>query len=109
MAAAVRDERDPLAIRGEARMDVQGDTARLRQALRFPSGCGQPIDVAQEVEGDPLAVRGEVDRHPGAFRGGEVDLPHLASGLGHVPGSLCCKQGNQGERFQGHLLESPQR
>ena len=71
------------------------------------------VDVPEEVEGDPAAVRGDVQRHPGAFFGGEVDLAGLAPGEGHVPfvgvvlGLLRGEGGSEdlgGEKSGGHCV-----
>ena len=74
--AAVRDEDDLRAIGAEARLAVEGRAGQER--CRGPALDRQGVEVAQQVEHQSRSVRTDIDRHPGAFAGGEADL---ASGL----------------------------
>ena len=81
----VGDEGDPLAVRREARVVVQGDTRVLRQVLGVAPFCGHAIDVAQEIEDDPLTIRRDIDGEPGSLVRREFDRSGFPAGLGDIP------------------------
>ena len=70
-AAAVAEKSDRLAIGRELRLTVERHSAQ--NALRRSSFDRQRVDVADEIEGDRTAVRGDVERHPRALVGRELD------------------------------------
>src|SRR5690606_24346751 len=70
-AAPVGDEDDALAVRTEARLRVERQAAR--QARGLAARDRQRVEVAQQVEDDRLAVRADVEAHPRAAAGGELD------------------------------------
>ena len=66
-------------------MVVDGDAAVLGERLGVAALSGDSVDVSQEVEDDPAAVGGDVEGHPSALLGREIDLAGLAAGQGGVP------------------------
>ena len=82
-AAPVADEGDPAAVRAEARHHVPRHP--VRQRLRVAAADRQQVEVAQQVEDDPLAVRRHVEAHPGAFGRVDLDLVLVAGRVVHVP------------------------
>jgi hypothetical protein len=75
-AFAIGNEGDPLAVGRKARLAVEGHAA-INQ-LGFAALDRKRVDVAQEFEGESLAIGRGVERKPGAFIGGEG---HFAIGL----------------------------
>src|SRR5204863_110677 len=61
-AGAVAGEGDPFAVRAVARLHVPFDAGGQR--FRFAAADGDAVDVAEEVEGDLLPIRADVDRQP---------------------------------------------
>jgi hypothetical protein len=84
-AGAVTRERDPLSVRRVARLHVPGDAGG--QGLGIASRHRNRVDVAEEVEGDLVAVRTDIERKPRALghinrdvvlrAGRVVDIPLL--------------------------------
>ena len=66
-------------------MVVDRDAAVLREGLGVAALRRDAVDVPDEVENDPAAVGRDVEGHPGALLGGEIDLAGLAAGQGGVP------------------------
>ena len=119
-AAAVGDEGDALAIGREARLmlisEPFGDTSG--RAARD----GHGVDIAEEVEGDRLAVRRDINVHPAAFvdrdrylvryhSGRRVDVPFFGFCVGRRRGCLLsenrCRTGQsrgQGECDARHEI-----
>ena len=85
LSATVGNERDRRAVRREAGVEVHRYAAALGQRNRLAARCRHPVDVSEQVEDDPFAIRGDIDRHPRAFAGGEFDLAGLPARGGDVP------------------------
>ncbi len=93
-AAPVGGEGDAAAVGRIARLHVPGDAAG--DGARLAAADRHDIDVAQQVEDDLLAVRADVDRHPGALgdvqagvmvRAGRVlDIPFRLFGCSRCSG-----------------------
>ena len=63
--APVRGEDDPLPVRAVAGLGVEGHA--VGQAPRLPALDGHLVEIAQQVEDDPLAARMHINRHPRAL------------------------------------------
>ena len=85
LTPAVRDEGDRRPIGREARVIVDGHAAVLGKDRRLSPRDGESVDVAQQVEHEPLAARLEVDGNPRPLVRREIDLAGLATRRGHVP------------------------
>ena len=82
----VADEGDRRPVGRIPGMVVGGDPRPAGEQLGLAARVRRDaVDVAQQVEGDPAAVRGDVQRHPGPLLGSEVDVAGLAPGEGHIP------------------------
>ena len=97
-AAPVADEGDPAAVRAEARHHVPRHP--VRQRLRVAAADRQQVEVAQQVEDDPLAVRRHVEADPGAFGRVDLDLVLLAGRVVHVPLLPVLGEGRKGGQGQ---------
>ncbi len=82
-AIAVRGEGDMAAVGAVLRLHVPGEACG--QWRSGPAADGHFVEVAQQVKGNMLAIRRNVDAHPGAFahinggaggRGREIGLVH---------------------------------
>ncbi len=90
-AAPVGGVGDPAAVGGVTGLHVPGHAGG--QGLGFAAGDGDRVDVAQQVEGDLLAVGADIEGQPGAGLdvdlrlmtrpGRGVDIPFGCLGLGH--------------------------
>src|SRR5215213_6164353 len=69
----VRYERDAAPIRRVHRMEVERLSAVRGDRCGFATRCRQSIQLTEQVEYDPLAVGGNVERDTGALIGGKVD------------------------------------
>ena len=85
LSAPVGDEGDRRAVGRPARVVVHCHPAVLGQALRLPAGGGHPVNVAEQVEDERVAVRRHVEGHEGALRGLEDEVVGLAPGERGVP------------------------
>src|SRR5690606_4796987 len=83
-AAAVGGEGDLAATGREARLDGPGPAGA--DAPGLAAADRQQVDVAQQGEGDALAVRAEVQVQPGALVGAEADAAGAGMGLLDIPG-----------------------
>jgi hypothetical protein len=103
LSPPVADEGDELSVGRDARVRIDGDPARLRQGDRLTAAGRHSIDVAEQIEDEPLAIGRDVDRHPRPFGGGEVDLAGRAARLRDVPRRrLLRERGRGGEgRHEG--------
>jgi hypothetical protein len=82
-AAGVADERDLRAVGREARLHRPAESAVDRPGVAARDR--QQIDVAQQVEGDRLPVRADVEAHPGAFPDVDGHRVRLAGRGVHLP------------------------
>ncbi len=82
-AAPVADEGDLGAVRAEPGHHVP--LHPVRQGLRVAAADGKQVEVAQQVEDDPLAVGRYVEAHPGALGRVDLDLDLVAGRIVHVP------------------------
>jgi len=83
-AGTVADERDPVAVRAEARLEIPGDA--LGQRDRIAAADGQSIQVAEKIEYQEFAVRADVDGRPADLVGVDFDRPPFARGILDRPG-----------------------
>ena len=82
-------------------MEIQGDAAVAGEKLGLATRGRQAIDVAQEVEHEEAPIGGNVDRHPGALVGDEVNLASQPSRGPDVPRFLNGLHGLHGPRRGG--------
>ena len=71
-AFAVGEEGDPLAVGRKFGLAVEGHAAVDQFGLA--TFDRKRVDVADQFEGNRLAVRGNIQRKPGAFIGSELDF-----------------------------------
>ena len=101
-AVAVARERDPRAVRAEARLHFE------RRAAQDPRGRPaldrHRVDVTEDVEHNPSPVRADVHIHPRALGRVEGRFDRRTKGRLHVPfrgrRRLCC--GRERKRNNGH-------
>ena len=88
LAGAIGDESDLFPVRRIARLKVNSESVARGQALGSASRERNAVDVAEEIENQRRAVGREVDRHPSAFAGFEIDGTRFATRRGDVPAEL---------------------
>ena len=72
-AIAIRNKRDPLAVRRKSRLAVERHPARNQ--FRLAALDRQRINVAEQLEHDRLAVGRHIQRQPRSLIRRELDLP----------------------------------